>query len=160
MWDVSGPDTPVSNVLPLLMGPVLPSCCPSASHLTAASSSFVSPSGQMPVMDGRTATSLIRKWETENKCEPNWIVAITGNASMEDREECMRAGVNDYLNKPVSRELIEQLLDDRVRQMGAGDFSPAPSSNFAPAYSGGFGHMGRTASSLFKDCNFARTSTG
>lgn len=49
-------------------------------------------------------------------------------------------------------QLIEQLLDDRVRQMGAVDVSPGPSA-FAPAFSGGGGGfpMVRSGSSLFKE---------
>lgn len=61
---------------------------------------------QMPVVDGYTATRLIRQ---EGRHELP-IVAVTANATAEDREEASNAGISDYLSKPfVKAELIEML---------------------------------------------------
>jgi CheY-like chemotaxis protein len=64
---------------------------------------------QMPVMDGLTATRLIRQQEGTMKRTP--IVAITAGM---DRQSCLDAGVDEYLAKPVLAtslyEKIEQLL--------------------------------------------------
>ena len=61
---------------------------------------------QMPEMDGLEATQLIRRQLGEGP----WIVALTANAFTEDRERCLKAGMNDYLSKPVRREELEQAI--------------------------------------------------
>ncbi|MBS0630406.1 MAG: response regulator [Verrucomicrobia bacterium] len=50
----------------------------------------------MPEMDGWTATTEIRR---RNSHTP--IIAITANATPEDRKRCMQVGMNDYLSKPL-----------------------------------------------------------
>ena len=53
---------------------------------------------QMPIMDGITATKEIRK-NSKFKYLP--IVGITANAMVQDKEKCMKAGMNDYISKPI-----------------------------------------------------------
>ncbi len=60
----------------------------------------------MPEMDGLEATRRIRQ-----KTGPGpWIIALTANAMLEDRERCLQAGMNDFLSKPVCREALIQAL--------------------------------------------------
>ena len=55
----------------------------------------------MPVMDGFEATRLIRLLEKNNCRTP--VVAITASATQADKEQCLRAGMDDVLTKPYSK---------------------------------------------------------
>ena len=59
---------------------------------------------QMPELDGYEATSEIRSLPGDAALVP--IIGVTANAFAEDRERCIRAGMNDYIAKPVSRHLL------------------------------------------------------
>ena len=65
---------------------------------------------QMPVMDGLEAARLIREAEvlTGNHVP---IVAMTANASEDDRLKCMQAGMDDYLGKPVRIQSLKEIFD-------------------------------------------------
>ncbi len=65
---------------------------------------------QMPEMDGFEATHLIRTLE-EPKGAHTIIVAVTADAMVGDREKCLKAGMDDYLNKPIKQEQITQMLE-------------------------------------------------
>ena len=64
----------------------------------------------MPLMDGIDATKNIRKIEKENNLIETPIVAITAHALSGVREECIEAGMNDYMTKPMDRFLLESLI--------------------------------------------------
>ena len=68
---------------------------------------------QMPVLDGYRATHLIRHHHPYSslpglKAVP--IVAMTASAIQGDREKCQRAGMDDYLAKPVKGKTLEKML--------------------------------------------------
>ena len=65
---------------------------------------------QMPQMDGLESTRRIRKELTAER-QP-CIVAMTANAMQGDREECLRAGMDDYLSKPIGVKELRQALEN------------------------------------------------
>ncbi|MDM8538094.1 response regulator, partial [Desulfobacterales bacterium HSG17] len=61
----------------------------------------------MPVMDGFQATLLIRSFEKENKSVKKIpILALTANVLDEFKHKCIEAGMDDFLSKPIKRELV------------------------------------------------------
>jgi PAS domain S-box-containing protein len=56
---------------------------------------------QMPVMDGCEATARIRQWEQTTGQIRHPIIALTANAFEEDRRQCIAAGMDDFIAKPI-----------------------------------------------------------
>ena len=69
---------------------------------------------QMPEMDGYEASREIRRIEGERKLSPNHIVAMTAHAMQGDREKCLQAGMDDYITKPISTEVITRVIHNRL----------------------------------------------
>ena len=66
---------------------------------------------KMPVMDGLTATKKIREMESSSELRIP-IIAITANALEGDRENCLAAGVDDYIAKPFQAEVLIKKMKD------------------------------------------------
>ncbi len=70
---------------------------------------------QMPVLDGMTATIALRE---EGFKTP--IVALTANASKEERAHCLAAGFSDHISKPVSRKTLLQVVEKYATLQSSG----------------------------------------
>ena len=61
---------------------------------------------QMPEMDGLEATRQIRACGLNTQ-----IIAMTAHALEGDREECLQAGMNEYISKPIRIEELQKALE-------------------------------------------------
>ncbi len=86
-----------------------------AVEATAGNHSFVAVlmDCQMPRLDGYTATEKIRSQETHLRRVP--IIAMTAAAISGERERCLASGMDDFLVKPVDRELLQLTLQRWLR---------------------------------------------
>ena len=69
---------------------------------------------QMPVVDGFEATQGIRADETELGKDRVHIVALTANASAQDKEACLAADMDEFITKPISLKVIRKIVTKRV----------------------------------------------
>ena len=66
---------------------------------------------QMPVMDGYTATKLIRQWEIEEGIEPTPIVALTAHALDDDEQKSIDAGCTAHITKPIMKPALMEAIN-------------------------------------------------
>nr|MDP2191117.1 CHASE domain-containing protein [Rhodoferax sp.] len=87
---------------------------------------------QMPVMDGYTATRLIRH---ELGLTDLPVIAMTANAMASDREACLAAGMNDHVGKPFDLSHLIKVLQSHIRRSTDAASAPAadPSAAATPA---------------------------
>jgi len=69
---------------------------------------------QMPVMNGYEATKLIREFEADKGVHTP-IIALTAYAMKSDKDQCLEAGMDDYVSKPFKRQ---QFLDKVMEVLG------------------------------------------
>ena len=82
----------------------------------------------MPEMDGYEATRIIRDRENDGQHTP--VIAMTAGAMEGDRDRCLKAGMDDYLSKPTSLEVLQRLLKKWER---SGATAESPNSAAAGA---------------------------
>lgn len=69
---------------------------------------------RMPIMDGIEATKYIRTHAGLNQNTP--ILAMTANAFVQDEEACAKAGMNDFLTKPIDIQRFYQVIEHWLTQ--------------------------------------------
>jgi CheY-like chemotaxis protein len=62
---------------------------------------------QMPLMNGYEATKAIRKLKLGENVP---IIALTAGTEKEERDKCIKAGMNDYVSKPIINGVIEKVI--------------------------------------------------
>ncbi len=80
----------------------------------------------MPVMDGLTATRRIREGDPGVRDPRIPVVAMTANATPEAREECLAAGMDDYVPKPINSGVLRATLQRAVRRRHDAPAEAAP----------------------------------
>ena len=89
---------------------------------------------QMPVMDGVEAAMLIRRQTTERDLP---IIALSAAVFQSDRDRCVRAGMNDFLAKPIEVEklveAIRRLVKPRRQSLRPADGGSARALDAAPS---------------------------
>jgi len=70
----------------------------------------------MPVMSGIDSTRHIRRFEREEGLEPTRLIALTGAANPNTRQEAFSSGVDLFLTKPVPMRELRGMLEDLRRE--------------------------------------------
>ncbi|MGB0665112.1 MAG: ATP-binding protein [Pontibacterium sp.] len=81
-------------------------------HSQRAPYSLIFMDCQMPIMDGYEATALIRAGQGGDVHQSIPIIAMTANAMAGDKENCLSAGMNDYISKPIDDDIVMRKLAD------------------------------------------------
>jgi len=102
---------------------------------------------QMPVMDGFKATEAIRRGDAGVMYKKIPIIAMTAGAMTGDREECLNAGMNDYLTKPLSAEDLESKTSLWLEALPKAPFRDQPTqAKSTPSHSSELSFWDREAS--------------
>lgn len=64
---------------------------------------------QMPVMDGLEATRQIRNVE-KNSTHRAYIIALTASSLYEKKDECLEAGMDNIMEKPLQEQALQELI--------------------------------------------------
>jgi signal transduction histidine kinase/DNA-binding response OmpR family regulator/CHASE3 domain sensor protein/HPt (histidine-containing phosphotransfer) domain-containing protein len=88
---------------------------------------------QMPEMDGFQATTRLRE---SSRFATLPIIAMTAHATLEERQRCLAAGMNEHIAKPIDPEMLFDTLARYYRPAAPDAASPAPPAAAAPAASG------------------------
>jgi two-component system, sensor histidine kinase and response regulator len=88
---------------------------------------------QMPEMDGYEATGKVRDQESKVINHKVPVIAMTANAMKGDRERCLKAGMDDYLSKPVKPQELSDMLEKWIVKQDAFSQKEITVSDIEPA---------------------------
>jgi len=66
---------------------------------------------QMPILGGLETTKMIREGKAKGRNKHVPIIAMTAHATKKDRQMCLDAGMDDYIPKPISSQLITEAMN-------------------------------------------------
>jgi PAS domain S-box-containing protein len=72
---------------------------------------------QMPILDGYSATKIIRQWEIDHNKPHSYIVAVTAYALPEEKKQSILAGCDLHLSKPILKEDLISILNNTIQSM-------------------------------------------
>jgi two-component system sensor histidine kinase/response regulator len=81
---------------------------------------------QMPVLDGYEATRELRRREHRNGGRRTPVIAVTAHALADEREKVLRAGMDDFVTKPVQVEPLRRTLERWLSDAEVFDLPDAP----------------------------------
>jgi PAS domain S-box-containing protein len=87
---------------------------------------------QMSQMDGFEATGVIRDPGSRVRNHDIPVIAMTAHAMKEDREKCLKAGMDDYISKPVTALALNEILEKYLPAETVATV-PAPGPKAPPA---------------------------
>lgn len=70
---------------------------------------------QMPFLNGIDATRLIREYERKENLIPTSIIGLTVYALLISKEQCLDAGMDDYIPKPINLVLLKAKLEHFIK---------------------------------------------
>jgi two-component system, sensor histidine kinase len=70
----------------------------------------------MPQMDGYETAAQIRRFEHETQMTHHPIIALTADAMKENKECCLKAGMDDFITKPITKEQLSAVLSKWLGQ--------------------------------------------
>ena len=77
---------------------------------------------QMPILDGLKASNKIRRYEiNENLNNTTYIIALTANASSEDKQQCLDSGMNDFISKPFKKDGLIAAISRAIKTVHQND---------------------------------------
>lgn len=74
---------------------------------------------EMPVLDGFSATRAMRAFEHQQGLATTPIVALTAHAFQEQHDKCLEAGMDGYLNKPITIATLTAVLRQYQRPLAS-----------------------------------------
>jgi CheY-like chemotaxis protein len=69
----------------------------------------------MPRMDGYEATQRLRERERSSGAGRTPVVAVTANATADDRAHCLQSGMDDFLPKPIILDTLVRVVAQYLR---------------------------------------------
>lgn len=68
----------------------------------------------LPDISGHEVTKIIRAWESSQSKQPIPIIGLTAHAKEKSKEICLESGMNDVFSKPISRQLLQNILNQFI----------------------------------------------